>query len=88
MKNKYYLLAILFTFLVAVLAGCVKEYKTQKVTATVVEKEYDTPKIIYEPVVQNGKKVNIKKYKPAEYEVTIRYKDIEKNLKIKIYMTE
>jgi hypothetical protein len=83
MKKKYYLFAVLFTFLVAVLAGCVEEYKTKKVTATVVEKEYEAPKITYETVVQNGKKVKKQKYKPAEYEVTIKYKDIEKEFEDK-----
>ncbi|PLS18827.1 hypothetical protein CVD28_00045 [Bacillus sp. M6-12] len=76
MKKKYWILSILFIFTATVLVGCVEEYKTKTVTATVLEKEYDAPKTTYKTVKENGKNVKKKKTKPEEYEVTLQYKDI------------
>jgi len=61
------------------LSGCgVSEYKTQTVDAVVIEKEYDPPETKTKTVTKNGKTTKKKVKEPAEYEVTIQYKNIER----------
>lgn len=78
MKKKYVVLPLLLVFLSSLLAGCVEEYKTQTVKATVIEKDYDAPKTTYKTVKKNGRKTKKAVRESAEYEVTIQYKGIQK----------
>lgn len=67
-----------------ILGACgVSEYKTKTVQATVIEKDYDPPKTETKTVTKNGKKTTKRVKEPAEYEVTIKYKDIEKEIEDK-----
>jgi len=50
----------------ALLTGCAEEYENTTVEATIVEKDYDAPSRLK------------KKRKSAEYDVVVKYKDIEK----------
>lgn len=68
---------LIVTLAIAALAGCVEEYKSSTVEATVIEKDYDAPKTTTKRVKQGDKYVTKKKKHPAEYEVTISYKGIE-----------
>jgi hypothetical protein len=76
LKKKVLAVPLSLLFMISVLTGCVEEYKTSTVEATVLEKDYDAPKTTYKTVTQDGKKVKKKKTEPAEYEVTLQYKDI------------
>ena len=74
MKVKLMLVAALAS---ATLAGCVEEYKSSTVEATVIEKDYDAAKTTTKRVKQGDKYVTKKKKHPAEYDVTISYNGIE-----------
>lgn len=78
MKKVISLLLIVFVF--SLLTGCVEEYKRNKVDAVVIEKDYDEAKITYKTVTKNGKTTKKAVREPEEYEVTIKYKDIEKEI--------
>lgn len=72
------LLSVLMTVTVLFLTGCmVDRWETKTVDALVIDKEYDPPETKYKTVTDadgNTKKKRV--YEPAEYEVTIKYKDI------------
>lgn len=70
-----YLLTLLL--MLAVLTGCVEEYKETTVEAVVVEKDYDAAKTTTKQVKENGVYKTKKTEHPAEYDVTIEYNGIE-----------
>ncbi|MFY0519355.1 hypothetical protein ACOMCU_16230 [Lysinibacillus sp. UGB7] len=73
MKFKY----LLVVLMVALLTGCVREYKSTTVEAVVIEKDYDAPKTTSKRVMQDGKYVTKTTNHRAEYDVTIEYNGIE-----------
>lgn len=78
LKRKLPVLVSVVALISVMLTGCVEEYRTTTVQATVIEKEYDPPETTYKTVTVDGKTTKKKQTKPEEYEVTVRYKDIEK----------
>lgn len=76
--KKAVLLSIIAMLSLVALTGCVEEYKTKKVKGLVIEKDYDERKVSYTTKTVNGKKVTKKKVEPEEYEVTIKYKSLER----------
>ena len=70
-----YLLTLLL--MLAVLTGCVEEYKESTVEAVVIEKDYDPEKTTTKQVKENGVYVTKKTKHPAEYDVTIEYNGIQ-----------
>lgn len=78
-KKKYVVFPLLMVLTSSLLVGCVEEYKTTTVEATVIEKEYDPPETSYKTVKKSdGTTTKKKVVKPEEYEVTIQYQDIER----------
>lgn len=68
----------------SLLVACgVSEYKIQTVEATVIEKEYDPPETKTKTVTKDGVTTKKKVREPAEYEVTIQYKHIEREFEDK-----
>lgn len=75
---KKHIFSILLLSSSILVTGCVEEYKTETVMATVIEKKINPTKTFYKTVLKNGKKVQQKVNKPTEYEVKVQYKDLEK----------
>lgn len=63
----------------ALLTGCVEEYKTTSVQGEVTHKEHDEAERYYKTITDSdGNKKKKLVTKDEEFEVNIRYKDIEK----------
>lgn len=70
-------LIVALGMITAMLTGCVEQYKSTTVQATVIEKEYDPPETTTKTVTDaNGKTTKKKSTKPEEYEVEVEYNGI------------
>jgi len=74
MKRK---ITMMLLFAVLMLAGCVESYESKEVEGVVVHKEYDAPTSKKKKTTVNGQTKTKIVREPAEWEVTIKYNDIE-----------